>query len=127
VEGTEMIGHRPTGGVLSSGKVLVTYRNVGGAPSPPPWSDAYAQVGGRHHIALDPTIITSTYAWLGDAYDKVPGKMLELDYDSSRILGDYGYSGWVQFPDEEIFCVYHHRGSAPKSYMKGCWFREEDF
>ncbi len=50
--------------------------------------------------------------------------MLEIDYDESA---DWGYSGWVQFPDGEIFCVYYILEDAEKCYIKGCYFTEEDF
>ena len=51
-------------------------------------------------------------------------RFLELEHDSCNSPGDYGYSGWVQFDDGEIFCVYHHRDTAPHSYIRGCWLRE---
>lgn len=121
---TEMNGHRPVAGVLQSGKVLVTYRNI-----------------------LGPT---STYAWVGDAYRKEAGetrdldwevthqsplgKILELDHDLSGCISDYGYGGWVQFPEGDIFCVYHQRGEdsplkvrASNPYIHGCWFSEKDY
>ena len=72
-----------------------------------------------------------TWAWLGDLAGLTgsggESRFLELERDSCGLYGDFGYSGWVQFDDGEIFCVYHHRDDAPKSYIRGCWFREEDF
>ena len=109
----EFFGHRPTAGLLQSGRVLVTYRNVNGP--------------------------MSTCAWLGDPYGQVEGKVLELDHDSAGSLFDFGYSGWVQFPDEEILCVYYHRGfeerrvdlfrdtRVSKPFLKACRFYETDF
>ena len=113
---TPFFGDRPGGGVLQSGRLLVTHRNVEPAP------DEEIMVKGRN---------PGTWAWLGDL-DGLTGsggesRCLELDRDDCGTHGDYGYSGWVQFEDGEIFCVYHHRDDAPKSYIRGCRFREEDF
>ena len=72
-----------------------------------------------------------TWAWLGDVAGLTgeggESRFLELEHDSCESPGDYGYSGWVQFDDGEIFCVYHLRDTAPHSYIRGCWFREDDF
>ena len=73
-----------------------------------------------------------TWGWLGDLSGLTgsggESRFLELEYDPCvDMLGDYGYSAWVQFEDGEIFCTYHHREKAPQSYIRGCWFREEDF
>lgn len=106
------IGHRPVAGVLRSGKVLVTYRDVRLVnPDEPKRRGAN----------------TATMAWLGDPRDGGGGKVLTLEHDSSGVFGDYGYSGWVQLPDGRVFCAYHTRGEAPKSYLAGVWFREADF
>jgi hypothetical protein len=47
---------------------------------------------------------------------------------------DYGYSGWVELPDERFFCAYHHgAGEEPdyregfSSHVRGTWFSAEDF
>ncbi len=53
--------------------------------------------------------------------------VLELRNDRHSPTGDFGYSGWVQFPDGEVFCAAHYRGDAGHSYVTGTWFREEDF
>ncbi len=109
-------GDRPTGGVLQSGRLLFTYRNVEPAPGEKTMKAGH-----------DP----GTWAWLGDLSGLTgsggESRVLELEGDSCGRYGDYGYSGWVQFDDGEIFCTYHHRDEAPKSYIRGCWFREEDF
>ena len=109
-------GDRPAGGVLRSGRLLVTYRNVEPGPG-----EAKLKVGRN----------PGTWAWTGDLEDlEVRGgesRFMELEHDPSGRHGDHGYSAWVQFDDGEVFCVYHHRGEAPKSHIRGCWFREEDF
>ena len=112
---TPFYGDRPGGGRLQSGRLLVTYRNVEPAPGETKMKE------GRN---------PGTWAWLGDlaglAGSGGESRFLELEHDSCGTYGDYGYSGWVQFDDGEIFCVYHHRDEAPKSYIRGCRFREED-
>lgn len=101
---------------MKSGRLLVTYRNVEPAPGE-------KKLG----VGRNP----GTWAWLGDlAGLEGPGgesRHLEIERDSSGMHGDWGYSAWVQFDDGEVFCVYHHRGDAPKSYIRGCWLREKDF
>ena len=110
-------GDRPAAGLLESGRLLVIYRNVEPAPGQEKLNDAGRNPG--------------TWAWLGDlaGLEGVEGEssFLEIEYDGCESPGDYGYSGWVQFEDGEIFCVYHHRDAAPKSYIRGCWLREEEF
>jgi sialidase-1 len=107
---------RPAAGLLQSGRLLVTYRNVEPGPG-----ERRMRVG-RH---------PGTWAWLGDLAglngSGGESRLLELEHDSCESPGDYGYSGWVQLDHGEIFCAYHHRDDAPKSYIRGCWIREEDF
>ena len=113
---TPFYGDRPVAGLLKSGRLLVTYRNVEPAPG---------------EVKLKVGRSPGTWAWFGDlpglARSGEESHFLELEYDACGWHGDYGYSGWVQFEDGEIFCVYHHRDAAPKSYIRGCWFREEEF
>ena len=114
---TPFYGDRPSAGLLQSGRLLVAYRNVEPAP------DETITIVGRN---------PGTWAWLGDLSGLTgtggESRFLELEYDPCvDMLGDYGYSAWVQFEDGEIFCTYHHREKAPQSYIRGCWFREEDF
>jgi hypothetical protein len=105
------IGHRPVAGVLRSGRTLVTYRDATVAdPTSAPRLPCHA----------------ATMAWVGDPFDEASGAVLTLERDQSAVLGDYGYSGWVQLRDDTIFCAYHHRGAARRSYIRGAWFREEE-
>ena len=113
---TPFYGDRPSAGLLQNGRLLVAYRNVEPAPG-----ETKLKVGRN----------PGTWAWLGDLSGLTgsggESSFLELEHDSCGNHGDYGYSAWVQFDDGEIFCLYHHRDEAPKSYISGCWFREEDF
>jgi len=72
------------------------------------------------------------YEWQWTPRDGRPDQyeidhILELQNDRHSPRGDFGYSGWVQLPDGEVFCVVHYRGDAAKSYVVGCWIRETDF
>jgi len=80
------VGHRPCGGLLESGHVLVTYRFPGGG--------TYAYLENRQS-ALDPNCWTQH------------GAVLRLEDAGANYFWDYGYSGWVQLPDSRVFCVYH--------------------
>ena len=113
---TPFYADRPAAGLLQSGRILVTYRNVEPAPG-----ERKLKVGAR----------PGTWAWLGDLAglggSGGESRFIELEHDGCKEPADYGYGGWIQFEDGEIFCAYHHRDEAPKSYIRGCWFREEDF
>jgi len=106
------VGHRPVAGLLRSGKMLVTYRDV-----------RLHELDSGDNIGVQP----ATAAWLGDPGDESTGRCLTIEADSSGVLGDYGYTGWVELPDGRVFCAYHTRGDAPRSYIAGTWFREADF
>jgi len=54
---------------------------------------------------------------LPDEYAKK--RILELKNDRFASRGDYGYSGWIQFPDEEFLCVYHHGDGTEPGYQRG--------
>jgi hypothetical protein len=79
-------GHRPCGGVLRSGNVLVTFRlvNVG--------TCAYIESPAS---AVDPE------------YKTQHGSIFLVESARSNYFWDYGYSGWAQLPDDRILCVYH--------------------
>ena len=76
------------------------------------WSPAPGEV--KLKVGRSP----GTWAWFGDlpglARSGEESHFLELEYDACGWHGDYGYSGWVQFEDGEIFCVYHHRDAGAK-------------
>jgi len=72
------------------------------------------------------------YEWSWTPKDGLPNqyevdRILELQNDRHSSRGDFGYSGWTQFPDGEIFCAVHYRGDAKLSYVVGTWMRESDF
>jgi sialidase-1 len=123
IQETPMRGHRPTAGLTRGGRILVTYRNVGALEGPQP--DPFFLADGDRWV-VSPRVRTSTLAWFGDPESGASQALVEIEHDTSRALPDFGYSGWVQFPDGEILVVYHHRGEAPLSCIRGCRFHEQD-
>lgn len=72
------------------------------------------------------------YEWTWKPADGLPNQyevdhVLELENDRLSPPGDFGYSGWTQLADGEIFCVAHYRGQRRLSYVSGTWLRESDF
>ena len=85
--------HRPTAGFLQDGHLLVTCRMRHGGAG---WLGLYTQnllaaLSDRDSALLE----ADRGAW---------SRILPVDYDRSK-LADTGYSGWVQFPDGEIYVV----------------------
>ncbi len=105
-------GHRPTAGLLPSGKVLVTYRYIPG-------------VGVRN---------LNTFAYLetqGSAAEanrwKQSGSIVTLDHDRAE-ASDTGYTGWVVLPDREtVFVVNYIVDDSPTAQIRGYWFSEAEF
>ena len=52
-------------------------------------------------------------------------RIMPVDYDRSPD-SDLGYSGWVQFPDGEIYIVNYIMDDAPKAQIRGYSLRPED-
>ena len=105
--------HRPVCGFLPSGNILISYRYL------PGW--------GRN-------CFSSSNVFLG-LFDEEAAKAenrnelirtMPLDYDRSR-SADTGYTGFVTFPDGEIYMVNYIVDDAPKGQIRGYSFREEDF
>ncbi len=116
--------HRPVGGVLKSGKVLVTYREASHSFQPGFWAKntfaclVHTDKGHR---------LPHTGIWTKSPYeDWHNGIVLPLDHDASQ-RSDSGYTGWVQLPDKSIFIVNYIADDAPKPYIR--WYRlfEEEF
>ncbi len=80
-----------------------------------------------------------TYEWNWNPQNGLPDeyartRVLELKNDRFASMGDFGYSGWVQLPDGDFLCVYHHGGGTEPgykhgatSYVVGTRFNEADF
>ena len=107
--------HRPVAGMLQSGRVLITYRFMqGGKPGFGYWTQNF-------FAAL--TDVTSAAA---TERDRAWTRIMPLDFDRSPV-SDVGYSGWVQFPDGEIYVVNYLVDDAPKAQIRGYSLREQDF
>lgn len=72
------------------------------------------------------------YQWAWAPADGLPNQyevdhVLELRNDRQSPPGDFGYSGWTQLADGDVFSVSHYRGEARLSYVTGTWLKESDF
>ncbi|MCZ7648766.1 MAG: hypothetical protein M5U26_26495 [Planctomycetota bacterium] len=85
--------HRPVARVLQSGRVLITYRFMQGGKG---WLGSWTQ---NFFAAL-----TDADSILAPERKGASVRILPLDFDRSS-KSDLGYSGWVQFPDGEIYVV----------------------
>lgn len=99
--------HRPTAGVLDSGKILVTYRMS-------PCMDPYYWAR------------TTMACLIEDPKHMEQHRMREIDFDRHEIC-DSGYTGWCQLPNGEICVVNYVKDDAPKPYIRWYRFREEEF
>ena len=111
---------------------------LGNVPKTFPWCgpfrferNAGRSVWSSIHLQMDEPRFRR-YEWTWQPSDGLPNQyevdhVLELQNDRHSPPGDFGYSGWTQFADGEIFCAAHFRGDASRSYVAGTWLRESDF
>lgn len=105
--------HRPVSGFLPDGSVLISYRFFPGG------AKTYAFMCQNTFFALcDEESVKSTERQC-QGYRIVP-----LDYDRSH-TADTGYTGWVAFPDGEIYMVNYIVDDAPKAYIRGYTFKTD--
>ncbi|MBP3332820.1 MAG: exo-alpha-sialidase [Clostridia bacterium] len=105
--------HRPVSGFLPDGNVLISYRFFHGGARP------YAFVCQNTFYAIcDEASAKATNRW-HQGYRIVP-----LDYDRSH-FADTGYTGWVAFPDGEIYMVNYIVDDAPKAQIRGYSFKTD--
>ncbi|MHB9032302.1 MAG: sialidase family protein [Anaerolineae bacterium] len=107
--------HRPAAGMLANGQVLITHRFMQGGKG---WTGWWTQ---------------NTFAGLTDVDSVLAGmraeahtRILPLDFDRSP-ASDTGYTGWVQFPDGEIYVVNYIMDDAPKAQIRGYALTLDDF
>lgn len=102
--------HRPVAGHLNDGRVLLLW--------------AMRHAGGRR------TTFGSVFAeesLLNDDYRATRIDTFPLDYDRSA-FPDTGYTGWVQFPDGELYAVNYIADDAGDcAQIRGYSFHIEDF
>ena len=71
--------------------------------------------------------LTDAESCLLEADHGAKDRILPIDYERSP-LADTGYSGWVQFPDGEIYIVnYIVDDAIDKAQIRGYSLRMEDF
>ncbi len=106
--------HRPVAGLLQSGKVLITHRFLQGGKG---WLGWWTQ---NFFLAW-----TDQQTCLATERKESWVRIMPVDYDRSK-EADTGYSGWVQFPDGEIYIVNYIVDDAPKAQIRGYSLRESD-
>lgn len=106
--------HRPVSGHLLDGRVFLTYRFLQGGKG---WMGTKTQ---NFFAAVfdDETALETDRK-------KMACRIMPVDYDRSPD-SDLGYSGWVQFPDGEIYIVNYIMDDAPKAQIRGYSLRPED-
>ncbi|MFP4058119.1 MAG: sialidase family protein [Candidatus Brocadiia bacterium] len=107
--------HRPVAGMLADGQVLITHRFMQGGKG---WLGWWTQ---NFFAAL-----TDVESCLASRRDQAHTRILPVDFDRSP-HSDTGYSGWVQFPDGELYIVNYIVDDAPKAHIRGYAVRPEEF
>lgn len=108
--------HRPVAGHLSDGRIMITHRFMQGGKG-------WVGTGTQNLFAAlsdDESALASTRngAW---------ARILPIDFDRSS-KSDTGYSGWVQFPDSEIYIVnYIVDDAIDKGQIRGYSLSVDDF
>ncbi len=107
--------HRPVAGLLQSGKVLITHRFLQGGKG---WVGTWTQ----NFFAALTDVESAKATERKDQWSRI----LPVDFDRSP-HSDLGYSGWVQFPDGEIYIVNYIVDDWPRGQIRGYSLRESDF
>jgi hypothetical protein len=108
--------HRPTAGILKSGKIMITHRFMQGGRKE--WAGTWTQ-NFFATLTDEPSALASKRV---DQWTRI----MPIDFDRSPV-SDLGYSGWVQFPDGEIYIVNYIVDDAPKAHIRGYSLYESDF
>ena len=107
--------HRPVAGHLADGHILITHRFMQGGKG---WLGYWTQ---NFFAAL-----TDDDSALAETRNEAWTRILPVDYDRSA-ESDLGYSGWVQFPDGEIYIVTYVVVDAPNGHIRGYALGTSDF
>lgn len=97
--------HRPTAGYLEDGSIFVTYRFFQGGCG---FFGSYQNVFGA---------LMSEESAKETLRNKQSTRIFPLAYDRNP-KADTGYTGWVQFPDGEIFVVNYIMDDADKAWIQ---------
>lgn len=108
--------HRPVAGHLHDGRILITYRFMQGGKG---WLGSWTQ---NFFAAL-----TDDASALARNRSEASVRIMPIDFDRSP-HSDLGYSGWVQFPDGEIYIVHYIVDDAvDKAQIRGYSLHPSDF
>jgi hypothetical protein len=108
--------HRPVAGHLHDGRVLITYRFMQGGKG-----------GFGYFMQNFFAALTDDASALALKRSEAWARIMPIDFDRSS-RSDLGYSGWVQFPDGEIYVVnYIVDDAIDKAQIRGYSLRVEDF
>lgn len=107
--------HRPVAGHLQDGRIMITYRFMQGGKG---WLGTWTQ----NFFAA----VTDDDSALALNRGGAATRIMPIDYDRSA-RSDLGYSGWVQFPDGEIFVVNYIVDDAPRGQIRGYAFMPDEF
>jgi sialidase-1 len=104
--------HRPTAGLLQDGRVMITYRFMHGSGGWGNWQNTFLAL-------MDVPSVLQTER------RKAKARIVPLDYDRAEV-SDTGYTGWVQFPDGEVYVVNYIVDDAPLGQIRGYRLRPAD-
>lgn len=108
--------HRPVAGMLQDGSILITYRFHQGGMG-----------GFGNNTQNFFAALTDRNSVLATSRRESRARILPIDFDRSP-HADLGYSGWVQFPDGEIYIVYYIVDDAVnRGQIRGCSLQPSDF
>ena len=97
------------------GRVMITFRFMQGGKG---WLGTWTQ----NFFAA----VTDRESLLARAREDAWTRIMPLDYDRS-LRSDLGYSGWVQFPDGEIYTVSYIVDDWPRGQIRGYSFNPDAF
>jgi sialidase-1 len=107
--------HRPVAGYLQDGSIMITHRFMQGGKG---WLGYWTQ----NFFAA----FTDEASVLATDRQESSVRIMPIDYDRSP-NSDLGYSGWVQFPDGEIYVVnYIVDDAIDKGQIRGYSFHMKD-
>ena len=107
--------HRPVADFLNDGRILVTYRFLQGGKG---WLGSLTQNTFGAFMSAEDILQT--------AREQQSARIFPIDHDRSPIA-DTGYTGWVQFDNDEIYVVNYIVDDAPKAQIRGYSFMPGEF
>lgn len=107
--------HRPVAGFLQDGRIMITHRFMQGGKG---WLGTWTQ----NFFAA----VTDVESALAETREGAWARIMPVDFDRSP-ASDIGYSGWVQFPDGEIYVVSYLVDDWPRGQVRGYSVHAADF